>query len=514
MKISKLINKSLAGVLLFNMYLNSNINTLASNEVNIINEDIYELPTLDTWEMNIATNPAPRAYIGVANIDNSIYLISGSGMQGRPYTVQEYNIRTGEFTIKNNIPTPMNNFATATYKNFIYCFGNNIVQVYDTVKDSWETKESMLTPRLGSTAVEVDGKIYVIGGKDGSAYSNKLEVYDIESNTWEAKESMSVARDGLTSVIINNKIYVIGGYNGSEYLNTVEVYDISTNTWKTLESMPTGRAEAGSALVDNKIYVAGGKNGSTLKTVEAYNIETNEWETKAEIPTAKTNLAGCTIGEYVYWVEKNAPNYIHKYRAKWTDEESAINSVNIAEGSINIEDIKNARRLVNNLPESELKDTLQTRLNNIFATSEGGLVEETASSNADIYITMNNALSLSLDTNTITFDDFMGIEDVEKKGAIKLTVESSLPYQIDASLETEIKSQDGTNTLDKSILGIKSSDSEDYESFVAVKTPITLLDSQEYGDVNIHPIDLKLNRGTNYKVDVYKASIKFEVRQK
>ena len=100
---------------------------------------------------------------------------------------------------------------------------------------------------------------------------------------------------------------------------------------------------------------------------------------------------------------------------------------------------------------SSIKDQLQHRLNNIFPNL--ALDEpKSLSSNSDIYISMKNTLSLSLDTNTLIFDDFDGAEDVIRENSINLSVESSLPYEITSSLETEIYNLDGSNTIDSSIL--------------------------------------------------------------
>jgi hypothetical protein len=69
----------------------------------------------------------------------------------------------------------------------------------------------------------------------------------------------------------DGRIYAIGGYNGSIILNTVEAYDPATNAWTTVAPMPTARwllaAATGS---DGRIYAIGGYNGSILNTVEAY----------------------------------------------------------------------------------------------------------------------------------------------------------------------------------------------------------------------------------------------------
>jgi len=42
-------------------------------------------------------------------------------------------------------------------------------------------------------------------------------------------------------VALNGKVYALGGYDGSSNLNTVEVYDPATNTWTPIAAMGTAR---------------------------------------------------------------------------------------------------------------------------------------------------------------------------------------------------------------------------------------------------------------------------------
>ena len=61
---------------------------------------------------------------------------------------------------------------------------------------------------------------------------------------------------------------------------------------------------------------------------------------------------------------------------------------------------------------------------------------------------------------------------------MNLTVESSLPYQVNGFLEDEIKNNNGTNIVDKSILSIKAHNESEYKSFMSVGDLITLLTSK------------------------------------
>ena len=250
-----------------------------------------------------------------------------------------------------------------------------------------------------------------------------------------------------------------------------------------------------------------------------YRINNGEWLTY----TNEINLEGYKGGVKF---EARARNGSHissivskNIYIEMTDEEVLQEIERIEEmvqqsSNIDFSDLSSVREMVNNMPESAIKDLYQDRLNNIFPNVVSSSGVKTMAANADIYIKMSNVLSLSLNTNSVTFEDFTGVEDMIKEDAIKLTVESSLPYEVTAALEGEIQNSDGTEHVDSSLLGIKSDTQSVYNTFVNTNTPIVLLDSQESGRINEHAIDIKLNKNIITKADVYRGTIKFEVKQK
>lgn len=210
-----------------------------------------------------------------------------------------------------------------------------------------------------------------------------------------------------------NLVFPIGYINNIDSYATTISEDELIDAWKTKTPMPTSRTGLTSAVVDGKIYCVGGigelgGSFSILNTVEVY--------------TARINTP--------------------EYRA-----EQAVIS---AENSKETADIENARDLVNNLPESMIKDQFQDRLNNLFPNLE--LENKVASGNVDVYIKCKNTLSMSLNTNNISFDEYSGVEDIEKLNAVELTVHSSLPYKVSAYLAHEIQNADKTKTMDISIM--------------------------------------------------------------
>jgi kelch-like protein 1/4/5 len=52
---------------------------------------------------------------------------------------------------------------------------------------------------------------------------------------------MSIARGGLGVAVLDGRLYAVGGYDGSSCLSTVEVFDPSTNSWQPAPKMSTAR---------------------------------------------------------------------------------------------------------------------------------------------------------------------------------------------------------------------------------------------------------------------------------
>ena len=179
-----------------------------------------------------------------------------------------------------------------------------------------------------------------------------------------------------------------------------------------------------------------------------------------------------------------------------------------------LDNISLARMWVNQIPESLLKEEMQMKLSNISNISDIQLDRKTTTSNLDVYIKCENILQMSLDTNQISFDDFSGIEDVEKVNAVNITINSSLPYQLNAYLPTEIQNSDKSATMNKSILNIKESSETEYKEFTNLNEKVVLKDNCSSGNQLVHGINIRLKGGIAHEKDVYKAIIKLEAEQK
>jgi N-acetylneuraminic acid mutarotase len=140
------------------------------------------------------------------------------------------------------------------------------------------------------------------------------DVYDPATNKWEHRKPMSVPRNHIFAGAVNGKIYVIGGRTGSAYImtatntNVVEEYDPATDTWTgPLQRMPTARSGGGYGTDGRRIYCAGGEVTTTQLTgafrgVEAYEPATNSWSTLSSMPIPRHGVAGAVIGNEFHLV--------------------------------------------------------------------------------------------------------------------------------------------------------------------------------------------------------------------
>ena len=192
----------------------------------------------------------------------------------------------------------------------------------------------------------------------------------------------------------------------------------------------------------------------------------------------------------------------------------ATEAIELAKSNPIVENISKARIWTNLLKESIKKDELQNEINTITSIEDLQIERKTVTSNMDIYIKSQNSLSMSLSTNSIVFEDFSGAEDLENLNAINITVNSSLPYQLNSYLVDEIKNADNSNIIPKELLNIRLNGENDYKAFSNINEKLVLKENCLKGNDNQFNIDLILKGSLTHKADIYKTVIKFEAEQK
>ena len=264
--------------------------------------EVYD-PVTDTWQSR-APMPTARQYLDAVMVNDKIYALGGQTYEHNFLaTMEVYDPITDTWQSRIPMPTARGGFGMAAVGGKIFAIGgrdsNTIftaVEAYDPVTDTWQSRAPMPTPRT-TWATVLNDKIYAIGGGNsgkGEVYVpgasqllDIVEVYDPITNTWQSRTPMPTARGGFGMAAINGKIYVIGGWNkvngDLQALATVEEYDPATDTWRRLSDMPTARLGIAMGIVNGRIYVIGGSDlVQILSTVEEFtppSVESRNWLT-------------------------------------------------------------------------------------------------------------------------------------------------------------------------------------------------------------------------------------------
>lgn len=193
---------------------------------------IYD-PDLDEWSTG-AEIPRDRlrGTAGVVVHENLIYLVGGNSrghMSGFVSWLDVFDPRSGQWTKLPDAPHARDHFHAAV----------------------------------------IDGKIYAAGGRTSSHDTGEVmsltvapvDVYDIAEKRWSTLSSpLPIQRAGTSAVEMDGKLLVIGGesVNQVEAHDEVELYDPVTGHWSTLQSLPSGRHGTQAAMLKGKLYIAAG----------------------------------------------------------------------------------------------------------------------------------------------------------------------------------------------------------------------------------------------------------------
>jgi N-acetylneuraminic acid mutarotase len=187
---------------------------------------IYDISE-DKW----STGPRlPKAmyWETAETIGNKIYIIGGySPRQGGALdTLYILDTATGTWSQGEPMPQSVQVPSSAVYAGEIYVFPINYK--YNPSRDSWTSFSAPSSGHgSGAEAVTVGNAIYLIGGNAGyifEAYTTS-ERYDPLKDNWASGPELNIGRYQFGAAALDGKIYVIGGRNKEAKSEaTVEIF--------------------------------------------------------------------------------------------------------------------------------------------------------------------------------------------------------------------------------------------------------------------------------------------------
>jgi len=239
--------------------------------------------------------PAAVSNVAAVAIGDSIFVPGGMTAAGVPTTtVEVYQARADEWSQATPLPAPRMAYAATAFDGRVYVIGGWDGSAYaasvfalDPAAGRWEQRTPMPAPRGFAAAVALASAIYVVGGFDGQVESSRCERYLPVEDRWDGCPSMSVGRGGLSVVAIGNNLYAIGG-GWSGYLAFNEVWTLGSEAWRAIPTPFIGQWRGlGATAIDAEIFAVGGWNGQYLSVTEKY----SPFPFKIFVPAAQDSQA-------------------------------------------------------------------------------------------------------------------------------------------------------------------------------------------------------------------------------
>jgi len=176
------------------------------------------------------------------------------------------------------------------------------MEVLDVGNQCWRPCKPMNTERTYFGGATIRSRLHLFGGQnlDYKALC-ELEIYDCLRDTWEAGASLTCPRRNCASCEHEGRIYAIGGFDGTKILNSMEAYDSRMKGWMLLEPLPTPRSSAMSCVIGGKLFVLGGTSGTRLRTVDIFDPVANRWDIgKAEMLDVRSAGMACNCVNHLF----------------------------------------------------------------------------------------------------------------------------------------------------------------------------------------------------------------------
>ena len=228
-------------------------------------------PTAASRWSEVSALPDGRSGMGAVVYEGAIYLIGGDTAQGVSGATLRYRPSSGGWEPLLDKPTPVSDVQAVVMGEQIFVPGGraangkavSVLEAYSPRLNRWDTLAPLPESLSGYALVAYEGRVYLFGGWNGSAYSANVYSYDPAGNTWQTHSALPAPRAFAAAAVIETKIYVIGGYDGKQALRTMLAYfpqrdRAGDHPWEERSPLPEGRYGMGSTALANMIYLVGG----------------------------------------------------------------------------------------------------------------------------------------------------------------------------------------------------------------------------------------------------------------
>lgn len=201
-------------------------------------------------------------------------------------------------------------FGAEVFHSRLYLFGGQNLEYkalcetecYDCLRGAWLPGADLNVPRRNCASAQLDGRIFALGGFDGTQILSHVEAYDPRMKSWMPIEPMTVARSSSSATTHGGRLWVMGGTSGSR-LRSVECYDPRAAKWESVRAdMIDVRSAGQSCQCLERLYALGGtdQNQSVHSSLESYNPEAGgTWTFRKSMQMPRMDFGCCVLSDSI-----------------------------------------------------------------------------------------------------------------------------------------------------------------------------------------------------------------------
>jgi N-acetylneuraminic acid mutarotase len=155
---------------------------------------------------------------------------------------------------------------------------------------------SVVEKRHEAGGVEIDGKLYVLGGRG----TRGVSIFDPALDIWKSASVPPVSLHHFQPVVFDERIWIIGAFSGDypaeDPVASIYTYTPATDRWTAAGVIPVERrrGSAGAVVRDGLIYVLGGNTEGHMPGAvpwfDSYDPVTGEWTVLEDAPNARDHF--------------------------------------------------------------------------------------------------------------------------------------------------------------------------------------------------------------------------------
>uniref|UniRef100_UPI003590228B kelch-like protein 24 n=1 Tax=Myxine glutinosa TaxID=7769 RepID=UPI003590228B len=227
-----------------------------------------------------STRTRPRRF---ASCKEVVVVVGGCERMGGfnfPY-VDCFEPLSGSWTSLVKLPEfAKSEYAVCALRNDILVSGGRLhshnVWLYKVHFDSWMRAAPLITGRWRHKMAVLHGKVYAVGGYDGSQRLNSVEIYDPEMNIWCTADPLPLAVSSSALVACRGRLFVVGGETDDKTCSDqVQCFDPDKCTWTLRAPMPIAQRCISASSLNGCVFIVGGLTSEIL----CYDPSDDSWET-------------------------------------------------------------------------------------------------------------------------------------------------------------------------------------------------------------------------------------------